>query len=61
MEKLEEAGNLANRLTVVRPYFEPGLYLGTSAFTAAGWEGKRLVNQSQGGVVLAQHVREPSV
>ena len=39
MDKLEEAGRLANSLTVERPYFEPGLFLGTSAFTAAGWPG----------------------
>jgi len=39
MEKLEQAGNLVNRLTVERPYSEPGLLLGTSAFTASGWEG----------------------
>ena len=24
---------------VERPYSEPGIYLGTSAFTAKGWEG----------------------
>ena len=35
MEKLERAGTLANSLTVERPYSEPGLLLGTSAFTAA--------------------------
>lgn len=39
MEKLEEVREVANGLTVERPYFEPGIYLGTSAFTAAGWEG----------------------
>jgi uncharacterized protein YecE (DUF72 family) len=39
MGKLEEAGWLANSLTVERPYSEPGLFLGTSAFTAAGWPG----------------------
>ena len=39
MEKLEEAVKLANSLRVERPYSEPGLYLGTSSFTAAGWEG----------------------
>jgi uncharacterized protein YecE (DUF72 family) len=31
--------NLVNALNVERPYSEPGLLLGTSAFTAAGWEG----------------------
>lgn len=39
MGKLEEAGRLANLLKVERPYAEPGLFLGTSAFTAAGWQG----------------------
>jgi len=39
MEKLEEVGRLANSLNVERPYFESGLFLGTSAFTAAGWPG----------------------
>ena len=34
-----ETGHLANILNVDRPYCEPGLYLGTSAFTAAGWQG----------------------
>ena len=39
MEKLEQAGNLANSLNVERPCSEPGLLLGTSAFTANGWTG----------------------
>jgi hypothetical protein len=39
MEKLETAGALANSLNVERPYSEPGLFLGTSAFTSAGWPG----------------------
>jgi uncharacterized protein YecE (DUF72 family) len=39
MGKLEEAGRLANALQVERPYSEPGLYLGTSSFTASGWSG----------------------
>jgi uncharacterized protein YecE (DUF72 family) len=26
-------------LNVERPYAEPGIYLGTSSFTASGWEG----------------------
>ncbi len=37
MDKPENAGQLAGE--VERPYSEPGLYLGTSAFTAAGWQG----------------------
>jgi hypothetical protein len=39
MGKLEEAGGLTKLLDVERPYSEPGLFLGTSAFTAAGWPG----------------------
>lgn len=39
MGKLEQAGNLANSLKVERPYSEPGLFLGTSSFTASGWSG----------------------
>jgi excisionase family DNA binding protein len=39
MDKLEDAGQFGNSLHVERPYYEPGLLLGTSAFTAAGWEG----------------------
>jgi len=38
-EKLEEAGKPANTLTVDRPFTLPGILLGTSAFTATGWEG----------------------
>jgi hypothetical protein len=38
MEKLGEASKLANTLTVERPFSLPGIFLGTSAFTAAGWE-----------------------
>jgi hypothetical protein len=39
MEKLEQAGKLANSLNVERPFSLPGILLGTSAFTAAGWPG----------------------
>jgi hypothetical protein len=35
MDKLEQAGNL----NVERHYSEPGLFIGTSAFTANGWAG----------------------
>ncbi len=37
--KLDKAADLISGLNVVRPYSEPNLYLGTSAFTAAGWQG----------------------
>ena len=39
MDKLEQAGYIVNSLQVQRPYSEPGLLLGTSAFTANGWAG----------------------
>ena len=39
MDKLEIAEPPVNSLNIERPYSEPGLLLGTSAFTAAGWEG----------------------
>jgi uncharacterized protein YecE (DUF72 family) len=39
MEKSEEPGKLANTLKVERPCSLPGILLGTSAFTAAGWQG----------------------
>jgi uncharacterized protein YecE (DUF72 family) len=39
MGKLEHTGRLANSLKVERPYFESGLLLGTSSFTADGWLG----------------------
>jgi len=39
MEKLEETTELAGEQKIDRPYSLPGILLGTSAFTAAGWEG----------------------
>jgi uncharacterized protein YecE (DUF72 family) len=39
MEKLEEPAQLAPGQKVERPYSLPGILLGTSAFTAKGWEG----------------------
>jgi uncharacterized protein YecE (DUF72 family) len=39
MDKPEKTGHLANILNVKRPYSQPGLYLGTSVFTANGWQG----------------------
>jgi uncharacterized protein YecE (DUF72 family) len=37
--QLEETQQLTSELRVDRPFSLPGIYLGTSAFTAAGWEG----------------------
>jgi len=39
MEKLDQAAELANELKIERPYSLPGILLGTSAFTADGWQG----------------------
>jgi len=39
IEKVEEANELASELKVERPYSLPEILLGTSAFTANGWEG----------------------
>jgi hypothetical protein len=39
MGKLEEAPKLASELNIERPYSLPGILLGTSAFTANGWQG----------------------
>jgi uncharacterized protein YecE (DUF72 family) len=39
MEKLDQAVELAGEPKVERPYSLPGILLGTSAFTADGWQG----------------------
>jgi uncharacterized protein YecE (DUF72 family) len=39
MEKLDQPAKSASSLRVARPYSETGIYLGTSSFTASGWEG----------------------
>jgi uncharacterized protein YecE (DUF72 family) len=39
MEKLEEVPKLASELNIERPYSLPNILLGTSSFTASGWEG----------------------
>jgi uncharacterized protein YecE (DUF72 family) len=39
MEKSEEAAELTGELKIERPYSLPGILLGTSAFTANGWQG----------------------
>jgi uncharacterized protein YecE (DUF72 family) len=39
LDKLEVPGQLAKSLNVEWRYSEPGLLLGTSAFTANGWSG----------------------
>jgi len=39
MEKLEETPKLVSEPKIERPYSLPGILLGTSAFTANGWQG----------------------
>ena len=39
MGKLDKAADLTSNLKTERPYSQAGLYLGTSAFTAEGWQG----------------------
>jgi uncharacterized protein YecE (DUF72 family) len=39
MAKLEDSATFPNTFQVDRPYSVPGILLGTSAFTANGWEG----------------------
>ncbi len=38
-EKLDKAAELTSQLKIERPYSLPGILLGTSAFTANGWQG----------------------
>jgi hypothetical protein len=39
MEKLDKGADLASQLKIERPFSLPGILLGTSAFTANGWQG----------------------
>lgn len=39
MEKLEKTAELTSQPKIERPYSLPGILLGTSAFTADGWQG----------------------
>jgi uncharacterized protein YecE (DUF72 family) len=39
IEKLDKAADLTSQLEIERPYSLPGILLGTSAFTADGWQG----------------------
>jgi len=49
IEKLEEAEKLESELKIERPYSLPGILLGTSAFTANGWEGSFYAGERDGG------------
>ncbi len=39
MDKLDQTANLMSNVNVEREYSQPSLYLGTSAFTSACWQG----------------------
>ena len=39
MEKVEDAPEPANPPNIARPFSLPGIFLGTSSFTATGWQG----------------------
>ena len=39
MDKLGRPARVVNSLNIERPYSDPGLLLGTSSFTADGWQG----------------------
>jgi uncharacterized protein YecE (DUF72 family) len=60
MEKLEEAFKVASELTIERPFSLPGtgILLGTSAFTAAGWEGSFYPPGMQSRDYLSYHATQ---
>ena len=58
MEKLERAPQLENSLKVERPYSEPGLLLGTSSFTADGWQGSFYPPGMQTGNFLSYYATQ---
>ena len=49
--QLEKAAELTTQLKVERPYSLPGILLGTSAFTADGWQGSFYPNFVRRGSV----------
>jgi uncharacterized protein YecE (DUF72 family) len=58
MEKLERAPQLENSLKVERRYSEPGLLLGTSSFTADGWQGSFYPPGMQTGNFLSYYATQ---
>jgi uncharacterized protein YecE (DUF72 family) len=58
MEKLEESGKPRNILNVERPSSLPGILLGTSAFTATGWEGSFYPRGMQSGDFLSYYATQ---
>jgi uncharacterized protein YecE (DUF72 family) len=58
MGKPEKAAELTTGPNIERPYSEPGLYLGTSAFTAAGWQGSFYPPGMQSREFLTHYARQ---
>jgi uncharacterized protein YecE (DUF72 family) len=58
MEKLERAPQLETSLRVERRYSEPGLLLGTSSFTADGWQGSFYPPGMQTGNFLSYYATQ---
>ena len=58
MEKLERAPQLETSLKVERRYSEPGLLLGTSSFTADGWQGSFYPPGMQTGNFLSYYATQ---
>jgi len=46
MEKLDKAADLTSQLKIERPFSVPGILLGTSAFTVAGWRKRSLLTRA---------------
>jgi len=58
MEKLERAPQLETSLKVERRCSEPGLLLGTSSFTADGWQGSFYPPEMQTGNFLSYYATQ---
>jgi uncharacterized protein YecE (DUF72 family) len=58
VEKLGEADKPANLPIVERPYSERGIYLGTSSFTAAGWQGSFYPREMQSRDFLSHYATQ---
>jgi uncharacterized protein YecE (DUF72 family) len=58
MDKLERAPQLETSLKVERLYSEPGLLLGTSSFTADGWQGSFYPPGMQKGNFLSYYATQ---
>jgi hypothetical protein len=56
MDMPRKAGHFVDSLKIGRPYVEPGLYLGTSAFTANGWQGSFYPQGMQPREYLSRYV-----